>query len=116
MPSFIIGNRSGGDPVVSGNPWSGQVGIAGQFPTGGVQLGLDKDASGCAYVALSGGVTVRSGGFFLSGGGLLDGVQVHPGGAYFIPRIATGPSGFINIFVACDAAASGQARLFYDVY
>lgn len=109
----MLGNRSGGDPLISGNPWSG---FNAQFPLGGIQLGLDKDASGSVYVALSGGVTIKSGGFFLSGGGLMDGVQVKPGGSYFIPRSATGPSGSITIFVACDPAASGQARLYYDPY
>lgn len=111
MPSYIIGNRSGGDPVISGMPWSGKI-----VPQGGIQLRLDKNASGNAYIGLSGGTTVNSGGFFLSGGGLLDGMQLTPGDGYWIPHIATGPSGFINVVASCDSAASGQARLFYEVF
>jgi len=111
MPSYLIGNRSGGDLLVSGNPWSGQI-----RPQGGVQLRLDKNASGTAYVAFSGGMTVTSGSVWLSGGGLMDGSPLYPGDALFVPRIATGASGSFSLYVMADAAASGQARLYYDVY
>ncbi len=113
MPSIIVGNHpaSGAMILVSGNPWSGQ-----NVPVGGVQLYLDPNASGRIYVGLSGGMTLNSGGQVLSGGGLNDGMAIAPGGAYFIPRIAFRSSGTINIYVHNDAAASGQARLYYEIY
>ena len=113
MPSYLIGNASGGELVISGNPWSGQN---AQFPVGGIQIELDREASGSIYVGLSGIVTVKSGGFFLSGGGLLDGMQVKPGGSYFIPRLGTGLSGFISVRIASDPAVSGQGRAYWEVY
>jgi hypothetical protein len=120
MPSTLLGNPylSGGQLIVSGNPWSGQI-----RPVGGIQLFLATNSSGNAYITLSGGVrpasggpTINSGGFFLSGGGLMDGMPLGPGASYFIPRIGTGPSGVINIYANCDQACSGQARLYYEVF
>lgn len=111
MPSFLIGNASGGNQLISGFPWSGKP-----MPIGGVQLRLDSNASGSVYFALSGGVTIRSGGFFLSGGGLMDGFQLGPGQQYFIPRLGTGESGALSVYVAGEAATSGQARLYYEMY
>ncbi len=113
MPSYLVGFRSGGELLISGNPWSGNN---AQFPVGGVQLELDREASGSIYVAMSGGVTVKSGSFFLSGGGLMDGVQIKPGGSYFIPRIGTGLSGNLTIYIGADPAVSGQGRVYYDIF
>lgn len=113
MPSILIGNplASGPQIIVSGNPWSGHI-----TPVGGVQLRWDKNASGNCYIGLSGAMTVTSGGMFLSGGGLLDGMQISPGDAYWIPRIGTGISGSISIYAGCDATASGQGRLYYEIF
>lgn len=111
MASTIIGNplASGPQQIVSGNPWSGQPG-----PVGGVQLYLDPTASGKVYVGLSGTMTLTSGGMFLSGGGLNDGVPMAPGNSYFIPKMAFPVSGSYNIYVRHDATCSGQARLWYE--
>ena len=111
MPSVILGNplASGAQIVVSGNVFSGRL-----APVGGVQLAWDRNASGNVYIGLSGGMTVNSGGMFLSGGGLLDGMQVGPGGVYFIPKIALATSGAVTIYAQCDAACSGVSRLYWE--
>ena len=113
MPSTLIGQpvASGPQQVVSGNPWSGQI-----EPQGGIQFKWDKNASGFIYLGLSGNLTLNSGGFFMSGGGLADGVQLAPGDAYFIPKIGFRTSGTFSVYARHDAAVSGQARLFYEVY
>ena len=112
MPSFLMSNRSGGDLLLSGNPWSGQL-----RPQGGIQVRWDKNASGNAFVGLSGGMTVQSGGFFLSGSsGMLDGMQLAPGDTYWIPHIATGASGLFSVYITCEVAASGQGRVYYEVF
>lgn len=118
MPSILLGTPalSGGMILVSGFPWSGKA----MDPVGGIQLRLHPNASGNVYVALSGGpnlsggITLNSGGLFMSGGGLNDGMILAPGDAYFIPRIATGLSGNLTIYIRHDAACSGQARLYYE--
>lgn len=112
MPSVVIGFVSGGQLLVSGNYASGQ----GYSPEGGVQIKADRSNSGSVYVALSGGVTVTSGGLFTSGGGRMDGMQLAPGDAYWAPRIGITNSGALNIYVGCDAACSGQARVYYEVF
>jgi hypothetical protein len=113
MPSFIVSNKSGGDQFVSGWPWSGQR----ASPVGGVQMVWDANASGNCYVGLSGGMTVQSGGFWQSGqSGMMDGVQITPGNSYFIPRLGTGFSGVLNLFASCDATASGQGRLYFEIF
>lgn len=123
MPSVLIGNPllSGPQQIVSGNPWSGAY-----RPYHGMQVALDINASGNVYIGWSGGgsgqlgtnagVTLNSGGLLLSGGGLMDGFQVIPGGSYFVPRLALDYSGNWNVFFRHDAACSGQARLYYDVF
>ncbi len=121
MPSTLLTAASGIPfPLISGNAFSGQ-GVP--HPVGGVQLVLSPSASGNAYISLSGltlsgdlGTTVNSGGFFLSGGGLNDGILLAPGGGYFIPRLGIGPSGQLNLFASCDPAASGQARLYWECF
>jgi len=114
MPSTIIGNplASGPQIIVSGNPWSGlQV-----MPQGGIQLKLGSGAAGNVYIGLSGGTTLNSGGLFLSGAsGLLDGMPVGPGESYFIPRYAFKTSGTYTVYARHDAAASGIARLYYEI-
>ena len=118
MPSFLFGGRSGGDVLISGWPWSGNQ---AQFPQGGIQIRMGQGSgnlSGYLYVGLSGGTTVQSGGYFGSGlSGMLDGMQLGAGDSYWIPRIGTGKtSGAINVFLAGDAAVSGLARVYYEVF
>ena len=114
MPSTLIGNpvASGPQIVVSGNVWSGQR----PQPAGGVQLRLSPDASGNVYVGFSGNVTANSGGMFLSGGGLADGMPLKPGDAYFAPKIKFPISGQCTVYARHDAACSGQARLFWEAF
>lgn len=120
MPSVFIGNRSGGQPLFSGNLLSGRTSFEGKFPQAGVQLRWDRNASGYAYVGLSGGVTVNSGGVLQSGTtwvGGMDGMQMGPGDSYWIPRTGLGiQSGDFNVFVLCDAGASGQGRMYFEIY
>jgi hypothetical protein len=104
MPSLLINNASGGQLVISGAQYSGRL-----VPTGGVQLRLDPLASGAAYIGLSGGMTVRS-------GGLLDGMVLNPGDGHFVPKIGYGFSGNPQIRVLADAAVSGQGLLFWEIY
>lgn len=119
MPSAQITNQSGGMLLVSGNFFSGVF-----RPQGGCQIRADRANSGNIYVALSGGVTVGSGSYPLSGGiysGALDGMELGPGDAYWIPAIAwsnkAGPtSGTPSIYVATDAAASGFARVWFEIF
>ncbi len=113
MPSILIGNplASGAQIIVSGNPWSGTI-----VPITGLQLRLDKAASGNVYIGLSGGTTMTSGGMFLSGGGLLDGFLLGPGDAYFIPKGRFQFSGTYNVYARHDVACSGQARLYYEAF
>lgn len=118
MPSSLFGQNvtSGAQQIVSGNPFSGNTGL----PIGGIQLRWDPLASGLAYVGYSGGptgVTINSGGFFLSGGGLSDGVPLAPGDTYFIPMVKlpyAHTSGTFNIYFRADVACSGQARMYWD--
>ena len=121
MPSCIIDNSaSGGQLIISGNFWSGKL-----LPVGGVNFVADPNNSGLIYIGFSGGLTVRSGNYPLSGGiysGANDGCPVKPGNTYFVPAIAFGNrggfnSGQPNMYAACDAAASGGfARLFFDTF
>jgi hypothetical protein len=110
MPSAVVGFTSGGQVLYSGTAYSGRL-----VPVGGVQIVAHPSNSGNVYVALSGGVTVTSGGFPLSGGGLLDGIPLAAGSSYFVPKSALGASGFVNIWLASDAACSGQARVHWEL-
>jgi hypothetical protein len=110
MPSVLL-SALGLSQLVSGNYWSGQT----PKPVGGVRLHLSRSASGSAYVALSGGATVNSGGFLLSGVSADAGLVLAPGESYFVPKASCGPSGSLQLFGATDAAASGQARLYFEV-
>lgn len=112
MPSLILDNRSGGQNILSGAFFSGHPLV----PLGGIQLRLSPMASGNCYIAFSGGVTINSGGLppnHLSGA--LDGMLLAPGDSYFIPKAFCGASGSPQIYIATDPAASGQARLYYEV-
>lgn len=113
MPSTILGqpHASGPQAIVSGNPYSGQL-----VPVGGIQLRWHPQASGYCYVGLSGNMTLNSGGAFLSGGGVSDGMVLSPGDPYFIPKIAFRTSGQFNVYAYCDQAASGQGRLYWEIY
>ena len=114
MPSVVLTAASGAPfPLVSGNFWSG---VAGQHPVGEVRLKLITSASGNAYISLSGGSTVSSGGFFLSGVNTSDAVMIIPGEVYVVPKLGLQSSGALGIYVSCDPAASGVARLFYEIF
>ena len=124
MPSVIIGQpfASGAQIVVSGLYWSGRTApdtaYTQNYPQGGVYLSLDRSSSGSVYIGLSGGMTFNSGGAQLAGGafsGMLDGVQLIPGGNRFIPRICCGLSGQLGIWAWADPACSGQARLYFEI-
>lgn len=117
MPSIVLGQprASGAQLIVSGNPWSGN---APAPPIGGVQL-LWVSSGGNAYIGLSGGITINSGAMALSGGansGMLDGMLLPPGGGYFIPKMACGLSGNLQLYGWCDQAASGIGRLYFEVF
>ncbi len=105
MPSVLTTNQSGGQYIMSGLQWSGFH----QVPIGSLQLLWDPNASGNAYVALSGGVTIRS-------GGLMDGFPLVPGASYQIPKLGAQTSGNIQVTFSADAACSGQAFMFYQPY
>lgn len=98
--------------VVSGNVWSGQT----AQPIGGIQFLLAPYSSGNAYIGLSGSLTITSGGMFLSGGGLSDGMLISPGTAYFIPKLKFPVSGQCSVWAWTDATSSGQARLFWETF
>ena len=113
MPSTLPGFASGGQPIVSGNPWSGSI-----APQGDVRLRLSEGVSGLVYVGValgraSGGITLSSGGAF-SSGGLSDGYEMGPGDEHTVPRLQC--SGQIDkIQVIVPATVSGTMRLFWDV-
>ena len=115
MPSLLLSAASGSPfPIVSGGFFSGDVYPS---PYATMNLRLDRSASGSAYICLSGGCTINSGGFYQSGGGALDGYQLGPGQEMIIPRLVfLSVSGFVPIYAGCDAACSGQARLYYQNY
>jgi hypothetical protein len=112
MPSVLLGFVSGGTLLISGNPYSGLR----RSPVGCIRLKVDLVASGPAYIGLSGGVTVLSGGFALSGGGSMDGTPVYPGEEYTIPALAIPTSGTFNLYAGTELAASGRCRVYYEVY
>lgn len=114
MPSRILSRASGAPfPLISGNFWSGQ---GGTHPVGSIVFRWASDASGNAYIALSGGATITSGGFFLSGTlGNADAMMIPPGGTYTLPKLAINLSGVLNVYASCDAAASGVGRLWWEV-
>lgn len=110
MPSVLLSQASGTPfQLFSGTLYSGQ---GYKVPVGGFQLRLDKTSSGNAYIGLSGAMTINSGNIIGTSGGEQDGMPLFPGDSMFIPRSAFGASGQFSIFVACDAACSGQARLY----
>ena len=114
MPSIQVGFFSGGQVLISGNPWSGT-----SSPSAYVLLRWDRHAAGDVYISLSGGMHIMSGGSSSSGGtaysGLLDGMQLGPGDTYQVPKPFTGNSGSFNIFAMSDVAASGT-HLMYEVF
>lgn len=114
MPSMLVGNQSGGDLVISGNPWSGFY-----APLGYVRLRWDFLASGACYIGFSGGLTANSGQVLGSGGissGMLDGMQLPPGQYYDVPKsVFANHSGSFQLFATCDSACSGK-RLYIEVF
>ena len=122
MPSAVIGGAggnqtSGGVLIISGGLWSGVPHTP--VPRAGIQLLADINNSGNLYIAFSGGVTITSGGINTSGlpnmSGYMDGVQLTPGGSYFVPTLLVGVSGAPSIYALADANCSGQARIYWEV-
>jgi hypothetical protein len=132
MASLVLGYVPGSGFVPlfhSGNIFSGRV-----EPVGGCQVRAWPSNSGAVYISLSGGnvfsgqwgtlpasggPTITSGAMPLSGGplsGICDGIVLQPGDSYFVPRIAFQTSGLNQVCAGCDAACSGQARLFWEMY
>lgn len=111
MPSIILGNPQASGPqiIVSGNPWSGKL-----VPVGSIDL-FWTSSGGNAYVGTSGNMTMTSGGMFLSGGGVNDGMMIPPGARYTIPKCNLNISGTITVYANCDVAASGLGRLYYTI-
>lgn len=116
MPSLLLSAASGSPfPIYSGGlPFSGQ---SYRFPYSYVNLKYADNASGNAYIGYTSGgpFTVNSGGAFPNGSGLYDLMMLAPGERYQIPKLEF-ISGCLNIFATCDAAASGQGRLYFDVF
>ncbi len=113
MPSLLLGNQSGGQLIYSGAVYSGFP-----APVGGVQLRWAANASGNAYVALSGNMHITSGNLNSSGlpcSGYLDGMLLTPGDSYFVPKIGVGYSGMPSIYAMVDAPASGQGRMYFEL-
>lgn len=113
MPSCqITGVVSGGFPLVGSNIYSGTT-----YPVGGIQLQYANSGIGPIYIGLpplsGSAVTIPSGGA-LSSGGLADGMELFPGGTYFVPKLRL-TSGIETIRVAAPAAASGT-KLFWEVF
>ena len=113
MPSCLPGFASGGQAIVSGNPFSGTI-----SPLGGVQLKVAVGISGLVYAGVllglsSGGITQTSGGAF-SSGGLSDGIELANGDAYFVPRLLC--SGNVDkIAVVVPPTVSGTMRVFWEL-
>lgn len=116
MPSVLLTAASGAPFIVysGGLPFSGRPVM---FPYSFVNLKYANTASGNAYVSYTSGgpFAVNSGGAFPNGSGLYDAMMLAPGERYQIPRLVF-ISGILNIFATCDAAASGQGRLYFDVF
>lgn len=111
MPSILVGVISGGQLMVSGTVTSGRQ----PKPQGGIQIKAGGANSGNVYVALSGGMTINSGGVN-NNSGAMDGLALSPGDAYWVPAGAMTTSGAINVYLGTDAASSGQARIYYEIY
>lgn len=115
MPSILVGVISGGQLMVSGTLTSGRQ----PKPQGGIQIKAGGANSGNVYVALSGNMTINSGVLSAGGvasGGNMDGLALSPGDAYWVPAGAMAVSGAINVYLGTDAASSGQARIYYEIY
>lgn len=116
---MILASVSGGQNITSG-VYAAQF-SGTPYPWGSILVKADARNSGYVYMGFSGGVTVMSGTFLLSGGttGAMDGVQIGPGQAVTVQKcIWNQTPGQINIFVAPDANCSGQARVSWtpDIY
>jgi len=139
MPSMIVGYvpGSGFQPIFSGGIWSGL-----KVPVGGIQLRADNANSGRLFVSLSGafvfsgqigcipqsgGPTITSGTYPLSGGfssGQCDGFVLNPSDSYFIPSIALFHqpvqsglfgSGTFQVCVGADPGCSGTfGRIYFE--
>ncbi len=110
MPSLQVFPQSGGIALVSGNIFSG-----GPQLIGGIQLKLSSSGAGPIYVGLpnlSGTVSTSISGGSLSSGGLADGMELSPGGGYFIPRTRL-VSGIQTPILIVPATSSG-ARLYWE--
>lgn len=125
MPSTMCFPQSGGTWICSGDIFSGT-----RYPVGGVQLALSKSGAGPVFVCipnLSGDVATMNSGGSLSSGGMADGMELIPGGTYFVPktRLLMTNSGISNnsgqwqvgiqdIRIHVPAASSGS-RLYWEV-
>ncbi len=116
MPNILATNQSGGQPLYSGGAYSGQ---GTPWPVGSIILKWANNASGNAYVFLSGGLN-----FPLSGAALVtpNGFVMGPGDQYTSPALGISSrnipqqSGQCSIFWLADAGASGQGRLSHEIY
>ena len=83
-----------------------------------VNLKYANNASGNAYISYQSGgpFNINSGAAFPNGSGLYDMMMLAPGERYSIPRLEFPNSGVLNIFATCEAAASGQGRLYFDIF
>ena len=113
MPSCLVGHMSGGQLIISGNPYSGRI-----VPVGGIQFATPQNGGANLYIALSGNMTVSSGVGVASGvsSGFLDGMILRGASTYFIPRICFPVSGTFNVYAMSETpATSGVPRLYWEV-
>ena len=113
MPSCLVGHVSGGQLLISGNPWSGRI-----LPVGGIQFATPANGGVNIYIGLSGNMTVNSGVGYASGisSGFMDGMIMRPASTYFIPKICFAASGSFNVYAMSETAAnSGTPRVFWEV-
>lgn len=121
MPSLQFFDRSGGIVLVSGNIFSGSyLDYAGQgCKVGGIQFRNSATSPGPVYVCLmplSGQAGTFNSGGSLSSGGLADGMELVPGGNYFVPRSRMtnlSGQGLLAISLVGPAASSG-ARIMWE--
>ena len=125
MPSLKMNYVAGSGflPLISGNPYSGQL-----VPVGGIQLVTPNFNSGNIYVSLSGAFHFTgipnaplavSGGPTINSGGMTDAIPIAPGASYFIPKqaipIGGAYSGTFRVSVGCDVAGSGRDFVYWEV-
>ena len=114
MPSTVLfGLQSGGQPLVSGDVFSGAYPL-GRLPIGNLAIRLSSLASGVIYVglpSLSGASTLNSGGN-LASGGMGDALELAPGQTLTISN-ARLVSGILTPRIHAPALQSGF-RVYWD--